>query len=160
MKKILLILFFVMIPFECHSFSKLNGNTLVLMTSQEAHNLKENEQKDLIFVRAKNVCHLINKKLLDYTVKQITQENIYEKRNRTPNVNTIYIEDLLKYKLPMEDGLRPVTKEELETNYNVYHGAATIVSMGFIPPPKFYHAVVLVDIICVNEKGVETYITE
>ena len=159
MKKILLTLFFVMIPFEAFSFTKLNGNTLVLLTSFEAKNLKENEQKKLIFERAKYVCHLINKKLLDYSIKTIDQENIY-KKPKNPNPKKIYEEDILKFKIPSEFGLRPVTKTEIEVLYNAYHGVATIVSMGIVPPPHFYHSVVLHDIICVDEHGAEEYILE
>lgn len=159
MKKILLILFFVMIPFESYSFSKLNGNTLVLLTSFEAKNLKEDKQTDLIFERAKNVCHLINKKLLDYSIKTIEQEDII-KKPKNPDPKEIYEEDILKFKIPSEFGLRPVTKTEIEILYNVYHGAATIVSMGIVPPPVFYHSVILHDIICVDEQGAEEYIIE
>lgn len=68
-------------PADVYSFEKMNGNHLVLLTSQEAYDLNKNEQNKLIKKRAMNVCRLLDKELMDYSVEKIKEEFIPEKPN-------------------------------------------------------------------------------
>ena len=106
--KILFVICFllsVFIPVDAYSFEKMNGNHLVLLTSQEAYDLNKNEQNTLIKKRAMNVCRLLDKELMDYSVEKIKEEFIPEKTKRNLGKHKIYKEDVQHYKLPEDNML-------------------------------------------------------
>ena len=161
MKILLFIFVFVTLfsPVDAYCFSKMNGNNLVLLTSQEAYDLNRNEQNTLIKKRAMNVCRLLDKELMDYSVERIKEETIPEKTKRNLGKHKIYKEDVQHYKLPEDNILAPVSEQDLIVEYNGLK--ATIQLMFFLPITRFGYAVVAKDITCVDKKEyVKEYVLE
>lgn len=154
MKILLAIMMFILLfaPADAYSFEKMNGNHLVLLTSQEAYDLNKNEQNTLIKKRAMNVCRLLDKELLDYSVEKIKEEFIPEKTKRNLGKHKIYKEDVQHYKLPEDNMLAPVSEQDLIVEYNVLKASIQILSYGFLPITRFGYAVVVKDITCVDKK--------
>ena len=145
-------LLFTFIPVDAYSFEKMNGNYLVLLTSQEAYDLNKNEQNTLIKKRAMNVCRLLDKELLDYSVEKIKEEFIPEKTKRNLGKYKIYKEDVHHYKFPENNMLAPVSEQDLTVEYNGLRASIQILSCGILPITRFGHAVVVKDITCVDKK--------
>lgn len=153
MKILLTIFTFVMLfsPSDAYCFSKMNGNNLVLLTSQEAYDLNRNDQNTLIKKRAMNVCKLLDKELMDYSVERIKEETIPEKTKRNLGKHRIYKEDVQHYKLPEDNILAPVSEHDLIVEYNGLKASIQIMSLGLLPITRFGYAVVVKDITCVNK---------
>ena len=153
MKILLFIFVFVTLfsPVDAYCFSKMNGNNLVLLTSQEAYDLNRNEQNTLIKKRAMNVCRLLDKELMDYSVERIKEESIPEKTKRNLGKHRIYKEDVQYYKIPEDNILAPVSEQDLIVEYNGLKAAIQIMSYGILPITRFGYAVVVKDITCVDK---------
>lgn len=155
MKYILFFLCFL-IPFEVNAFEKLNGNRLVLLTSLEAKKLKESEQKELMRVRATNICHLIGKTLSDFSFVELNVYTIYEKP-KNPEKNRIYTEDVPFYKIPEKDNLIPVSVKELEAIQPYGRMLLAMTTLGFVNFYQEWYAIILKDITCVDTEEVRFY---
>lgn len=163
MKILLFIFVFVTLfaPADAYSFEKMNGNHLVLLTSQEAYDLNKNEQNKLIKKRAMNVCRLLDKELMDYSVEKIKEESIPEKTKRNLGKHKIYKEDVQYYKIPEDNMLSPVLEQDLIVEYNGLKASIQILSCGLLPITRFGYAVVVKDITCVDKKEyVKEYVLE
>lgn len=150
MKKFILLLLFCLTVKTVHAFDEINGNKLVLITSRE-HEITPEQVESITRQRAENACYLINKVLVDFKYKELTQDNIFETCDWKDCVSR---KDLDNYKIPTKNYLQAVNYKDMELHYHDGGVTVAIITLGFVPIIIAYPARIATSITCGDKDGV------
>jgi hypothetical protein len=139
-----------LITSKSYAFDEINGNKLVLITSRE-HEITPEQVESITRQRAENACYLINKVLVDFKYKELTQDNIFETCDWKDCVSR---KDLENYKIPTKNYLQSVNYKDMELHYHDGGVAVAIITLGFVPIIISYPARIATSITCGDKDGV------
>ena len=150
MKKILMILFAVMLSFtNAQAFDEINGNKIVLLTALERKVSNDSAQyEDITRQRAENACNLIGKHLIDFSYEELSQDDISNPSRYSSTHNILDTDKLKHYKIPTKTMLQPVNPNHMETHYHRGGATVAVLTLGFVPIIIPYKARIATSIKC------------